>query len=247
MGRWRVFRTGVLLFTVLGCGGRTSSLLLERHAVGPLTDISDIGQAVVWRLEPVTQTHEQGKVEVTVSFASDTYLKELFSNKKVFKDFAGLNPYFPENLVFYVKVANRSDRRVRINPAEFILIDDRGNQYAPLNVDYVTALEDARRPVATATRQVLQSASPGYFGLSFPIGKLVAQKPQQRFALIKQSSLQGGFIYPGVVHDGLVAFWSPMQQAKTLRLLLSNIKTDFDATELPQTSLEFPFTFQAGP
>jgi len=238
---------GVAVIWAVGCGGRTSSLLLERHAVGPLTDISEIGQAVVWRLEPVTQTHEQGKVEVTVTFASDTYLKELFSDKNVFKGFAGLNPYFPENLVFYVKVANRSDRRVRINPAEFILVDDHGNQYAPLNVDYVTALEDARRPVATTTREMLQDARPGYFGLSFPIGKLVTQKPQQRFALIKQSSLQGGFIYPGVVHDGLVAFWSPRRQAKTLRLLLSNIKTDFDATELPQTNLEFPFTFQAGP
>ncbi|MDP3722377.1 MAG: hypothetical protein Q8R91_02635 [Candidatus Omnitrophota bacterium] len=238
---------GMVVIWAVGCGGRTSSLLLERHAVGPLTDISDIGQAVVWRLEPVTQTHEQGKVEVTVTFASDTYLKELFSDKKVFKEFAGLNPYFPENLVFYIKVANRSDRRVRINPAEFILVDDHGNQYAPLNVDYVTALEDARRPMATTTREMLQDARPGYFGLSFPIGKLVAQKPQQRFALIKQSSLQGGFIYPGVVHDGLVAFWSPMRQAKTLRLLLANVKTDFDATELPQTNLEFPFTFQAGP
>lgn len=235
---------GMVVIWAVGCSGKTSSLLLERHAVGPLTDIAAIGQPVAWRLEPVTQTREQGKVEVTVTFASAAYLKEFFSDQNLFKGFAGLNPYFPENLVFYVKLANRSERRIRINPAEFILVDDRGNQYAPLHVDYVTALEDARRPMATATREVLQEARPGYFGLSLPIGKFIAQKPQQRFALVKQSSLQGGVLYPGVVHDGLVAFWSPMKQAKTLRLLLSNIKTDFDATELPQTSLEFPFTFQ---
>ena len=132
-----------------------------------------------------------------------------------------------------------------MRPSEFTLVDDRGNQYTPLNVDYVTAYAEYRAPISTITRGMLEDARPGYFGFSVPVGKLMLpSKPKTRFALIQQSSLQTGDLYPGVVHDGLIAFWSPMADAKSLRLLVTNIKTDFDANDLPQTSLEFPFTFR---
>lgn len=226
-----------------GCGGKKSSLLLERHARGPLEETALVASRVAWKLEPVTQTQEQRKVEVSVTFASQDYLRQFFSNHEVFGPYAGHNPYFLENLVFYVKIANRSEERIRINPAEFVLVDDRGNQYSTINEDYVTALAEAHAPVATVTRGVVEEARPGYFGVGLPIGKLFAAKPQGRFALIKQSSLQNGWLYPGVVHDGLIAFWSPTPKATTVRLVIANVKTDFDASDFPQTTVEFPFTF----
>ena len=228
-----------------GCANRTSSLLLERHAIGPLAEASSIGRPAKWQLDPATQTLTEGSVEVHVTFASPEYLQTFFNNKEVFGSFAGLNPYYPENIVFYVQVANRSAKRVRLSPADFVVVDDRGNQYAALNVDYVTAIEEHRAPFASTTRTILEDARPGYFGLSFPVGKFLAAMPQHRFALIKQSSLQAGWIYPGVMHDGLIAFWSPSQQATTLRLLLANVKADFNANDAPQTVLEFPFSFHA--
>lgn len=228
-----------------GCGGRRSALLLERFARGPLEEAPTVGQRGGWVLKPDTQTQEQAKVQVTVTAASPEYLKTFFGNKAVFGEFAGANPYFPQHLVFYVKIANRSEGRIRISPAEFAVVDDRGNQYTPLNVDYVTAYAEYRAPMSTATRGLLSEARPGYFGFSVPVGRLVAGKPQGRFALIQQAALQMGLLHPGVVHDGLVAFWSPAQEAKALRLLLTNIKADFDASDFPQTSLEFAFEFHA--
>ena len=194
------------LLLMAGCSTRTSSLLLERHAVGPLADASSVGKPATWQLDPATQTLTQGEVEIHVTYASSEYLKTFFNNKAVFGSLAGLNPYYPENIVFYVQLINHGTKRIRLNPADFVIVDDRGNQYAALNVDYVTALEEHRTPAATTTRTLLEDARPGYFGLSFPIGKFLAAKPQHRFGLIKQSSIQGGWIYPGVVHDGLIAF-----------------------------------------
>ena len=235
---------GVAIILILtGCSGGKSSLLIERHARGPLTESKLVAQRVLWKLDPMTQTQEQQKVEVTATFASTEFLSKLFSDQAIFGSYAGSNPYFLENLVYYVKIANRSDKRILINPTEFALVDDRGNQYGTINEDYVTALAESRAPMATVTRGVIEDARPGYFGVGLPIGKLVATKPQGRFALIKQSSLQRGLLYPGVVHDGLIAFWSPAKGATSVKLLVTNIKTDFDANDFPQTTLEFPFTF----
>ena len=246
MSRFAGLAMALMLF-VAGCGGRRSALLLERYARGPLAEVPAVGKGVSWTVDPVSQTQTEGQVEVTVTHASVKFLAGFFSNRQVFGEFAGHNPYFPEHLVFYVQIANRSSQRIRLAPSEFAMVDDRGNQYSPLNVDYVTAFAEYRAPMATVTRGVLQEASPGYFGFSLPVGKMVAAKPQGRFALIQQSSLQAGYLHAGVTHDGLIAFWSPSREAKTLRLLLGNLKTDFDANDVPRKSLEFPFTFRVSP
>lgn len=230
---------------VAGCATRKPSLLLERKARGPLAEMLTLAKRTNWVLEPVTQTQDKEKISVTVTVATKEYLSDFFRKRELFGEYAGQNPYFPENLVFYVKVANMSNERVRISPWEFVLVDDRGNQYSPLDVDYVDALADTRRPAQTITRGLLQEARPGYFGVSVPIGRMFAQKPQGRFALIKQCSLQTGYLYPGVMHDGLVAFWSPDQQATSMRLHVTNLKTAFDANELPQKNLEFVFPLHA--
>jgi hypothetical protein len=228
---------------VVGCGGRKSSLLLQRQALGPIAEEPSVATPVLRHLEPAMQTQTQEGIEVTVNHASGAYLKNFFNNRAVFGAFAGANPYYPEHLVFYVRISNRSEEKIRLNPGEFILIDDRGSQYGTVGVDYVTAFAEARQPLATTTRGLLEDARPGYFGFSFPVGKLVAGKSQGQFALLQQSSLQAGYLYPGVVHDGLIAFWNPAANTKQLHLLITNIKTGFDANDLPKTSLEFPFEF----
>lgn len=232
-----------LLLTALGCGGRKSALLLERQARGPIAEEPAVARPLIRHLEPGTQTLAKGPVEVTVMFATPQYLIQLFSNKALFGPYAGHNPYFPEHLVFYVKVSNKGEKKIAIRPAEFVLVDDRGNQYHTIGTDYITAFAESRAPVSSTTRGMLEGASPGYFGISFPVGRAVAGKPQGRFALLQQSALQSGYLHPNVVHDGLIAFWNPARDAKTLWLLVTSIKTDFDAMDQPKTSLEFPFEF----
>lgn len=235
----------VVVGLLSGCakGGKRSSLLLERYARGQLAEASLAGGRVDWQLSPVSQTQQQEGVEVSVTYAPSEYLKKFFSDKTVFKEFAGSDPFFPENLIFYVKVANKSAKKIRLLPSEFVVVDDRGNQYGPLNVDYVTAYAEYKAPVSTMTRGLLEDARPGYFGVSLPVGKIVSSKPQGRFALIQQSSLQSGYLHPGVVHDGLISFWNPNKLAKQTKLILTNIKTDYDANDLPKKSLEFVFSF----
>ena len=154
--------SGLTVLVLAGCGTHQSSLLLERHARGPLTESTLVAQRIHWQFEPITQTQEHGEVEISVTFASQEFLQKLFSDRAIFGPYAGANPYFLENLVFYVKITNRSDGRIFINPIEFALIDDRGNQYGTINEDYVTALAEARAPMATVTRGVIEDAHPGY-------------------------------------------------------------------------------------
>ena len=235
-----------ILFAITGCG-RKSSLLLERQALGPIAEEPAIAMPILRHLEPAIQTQTKERIDVSVTFATAEYLKALFSNKAIFGAMAGHNPFYPEHLIFYVKIANQSDQKIRINPAEFVLLDDRGTQYRTIGVDYVTAFAEFRQPVGTTTRGVVEGANPGYFGISLPVGRFIAAKPQDRFALLQRSALQVGYLYPGVTHDGLIAFWNPSREAKKFRLLITNVKTGFDANDQPKATLEFPFEFNEAP
>lgn len=229
---------------VLGGCGRRSSLLLERQARGPLEAEPGVAAQGRWALSPAKQAQAKSGVEITVEYAAPESLAKFFSNKAVFGKEAGINPYFLEQMVFYVQIANRSAKKVYVNPAEFVLLDDLGNQYHALQVDYTTALAESKAPVGTATRGMIEDARPGYFGFGLPLGKLFP-KSQRRFGLLAMSSLQAGYLYDGAVYDGMVAFWNPHRQAKRLRLILPSFKTDFKPDDLPATSLEFLFEFNA--
>jgi hypothetical protein len=243
MGRRLIAVAGMIL--IVGCSAKKSSLLLERQARGPIEEEPKVAQPLTWYLEPGEQTLVNKGVDVTVRYTPHDYLKTFFMRKDLFGRYAGKSPFYPETTVFYVRISNSSPKKIRINPPEFILVDDHGNQYSMVGVDYMTAFADFRTPVASTTRGVLEGASPGYFGFSLPVGKMFASKPQGQFALLQQSLLQPGYLFPGVIYDGLVAFWNPPSDAKKMRLLITNIKTDFDANDLPGSSLEFPFEFSA--
>lgn len=205
-----------------------------------------MGQPATWNLEPPLQQAAQNQIEVTVNYASPTYLNGFFSNTKLFGAFAGVNPYYLEHLVFYVTVANKSDRKIHLDPTRFRLLDDRGNQLNPIGIDVVTALAESRAPVASTTRGLFSEARPGYFGVGLPLGKFMSSKPQwRRFILMQQSLLQAGFLYPGVIYDGLVAFWTPSKAATKLRLVVADVKTDFDAKDEARASSDFSFEFSA--
>ncbi len=235
--------TIVMLVAAMGCGAqRESSLLLERQARGPLAEERVGSRFIAPLLTPATQTKTNAGIEVTATYGSHEFLQAFFSNQQVFGSYAGMNPYFPEQLVFYVKIVNTSAKKIRLDPMDFALLDDRGRQYRVLNLDYTTALAESKAPVSTVTRGVIDEAKPGYFGVGVPVGKLFA-KSQRRFALLNMSTLQGGFLQPGVIYDGLVAFWSPHSDASRLKLALINLKTDYTAQDLPQTALDFVFDF----
>lgn len=229
-----------------GCASKKSSLLLERQTRGPIDEESEAAKASDWRVIPVMDTQTKDGVAVNVNFCSREYLKNFFANRNVFGPYAGPSPYYPEHMVFYVKISNQTEKKIRINPIEFTLVDDRGNQYGLVGADYVTAFAEAKKPVSTTTRGLLEGASPGYFGFSVPVGRMIAStRPQDQFAKLQLSTLQSGYLYPGVIHDGLIAFWNPVLKATRLRLYIGNIKGNFDPTDEPKSSVDFMFEFTA--
>ncbi len=246
MKRWMVLGVTIAL-GVAGCGvlSRKSSLLLERSARGPMDEALLVAHRFEWKLDPVLQTQTKNGVEITVNQASRTFLDNFFANKKLFGAYAGRNPLYLENLVFYVKITNNSKDKIAVAPSNFVLVDDRGNQYETIGIDYVTAFGEASHAFATTARGMIEDARPGYFGVSLPVGKIVSAKPQGQYALLTQSALQTGYVYPGVMHDGLIVFWNPSTDATKMRLILTNIRTNFKADGFPETSIDFPFEFTA--
>ena len=244
--RGRGLWLGVTCMLLGGCGGRTSSLLMERQARGTLSGETEIAKSLGWTIAPVTQTKTQGGIDVEVTWASPQFLREFFSRPKIFGKYAGANPYFPEQLVFYVKVTNHSGDKIQLDPTACVLVDDRGNQYRALNIDYTTTLAESKAPVSTMTRGILKEARPGYFGFSLPVGQMfVGEKPQRRFALLTLATLQAGYLYDSVSYDGLVAYWSPHEEARKLRMFISDLKTDFTASGQPRSDLDFVFEMEA--
>ena len=244
MTRWfRMAVIGVLAGVVLaGCSARQSSLLMERQSKGPLTDEELAAKQAYWILEPDSQTKTEASIEVTATHATAKYLQTLFSNRGIFGGYAGPNPFFPEQMVFYIKFTNKAAKKIRITPNDFVLLDDQGNQFHTLSADYSQALAESKQPLKTFTRGTLENASPGYFGLSLPVGKVIG-KDVRRFAVLKMSSLDAGYIYDGVSYDGLIAFWNPHSESKKLRLILSNVKTDWLPNDEAAASKDVVFEF----
>ena len=246
--RTRLLVTASLLLLALGvlslsgCSGRKSSLLLGRFARGTLTDARSVAQPLAMRLMPGSRTIVQNGVVVIVTHAPREYQDDLFRNEAIFGKFAGKNPYYPQQLVFYVRITNQSSSELFVDITQFKLIDNRGNQLETIGHDYIEAFTKHKTPISSTTRGIVEGASPGYFGFSLPVGKMFS-KSQWRYALLKQSALQQGFLYPNVVHDGLIAFWTPSNLATELTLRMSNIRTDFDSKGEPATALDFVFEF----
>ncbi len=226
-----------------GCASKKSSLLLERAAHGQMADTTMVARGLEGRLEPLTQSKTDKDVEISVTYASSDYLKDFFSNKEVFGPYAGKNPYYPEHLVFYLKAANKSSGRILIDLHDIVLVDDHGNQFSAIGLDYVTALGDSKTPVSNVTRGMIEDARPGYFGFSLPVGRMVTSKSQGPFALLKQSAFESGYLYPGVVHDGLVAFWAPNRSAKQIKLFVSKVRTEFNPDDTAKSAVDFIFDF----
>jgi hypothetical protein len=235
----------IVILAIAGCSRKKDKILLERRALGRITDEPSMAKEVERELDPVFQTKTQDGVEVSIRFASREYQNSFFNNEDVFGDFAGESPYYPEHVVFHLSITNGSEDRILVQPNYFVLVDDLGNQYGPIGVAYLLAFAKFRTPISSLTTEALEDAHPSYMGIGVPIGKLVTGKGQRRLALIKQVSIRPGYLYPGVSHDGVIAYWNPATTSRRLRLFLSNIATDFDPNNEARKSINFVFDFDS--
>ena len=196
------------------------------------------------RLNPATASVSQDGLDVTVRYASAKDLEVFFKNAEIFGKLAGHNPYPEETVVFFVRIANHSGKKIRIDPANFVLIDNLNIQYTELSADDISALLEARVNL-WAFAKTTGDLAPGYYGAPLKVaGALGAGGGGRKLHyLVKQVRLAPGYVFPGIAYDGYVAFPRPHPNATSLRLLVNDVKTDFNAADLAQKAIDFEFPF----
>jgi hypothetical protein len=192
-------------------------------------------------VEPATNSLSKTGIDVTVRYASPDELEKFFEKEEVFGKLAGKNPYPDETLVFYVKVANHSGKKIKVNPEYFVLIDNINIQYSELSPDNISALFEENSSIWAFARTTGDLA-PGPYGMPLKVaGTFGGGGARKMHYLIKQVRLGVGYIHPGIAYDGYVAFPRIHPNASSFRLIVSGIKTDFNAADEPTSSIDFEF------
>lgn len=192
-------------------------------------------------VSPATASLSQSGIDVTIRYASPQELDRFFEDRAVFGNLAGKNPYPPDTLIFYIKFFNHSGKKIRVNPDDFVLIDNLNIQYSELSPDNISALYEAKANIWSYVKTTGDLA-PGPYGAPLKVaGALGSTGGRKLHYLIKQVRLAGGYVHPGISYDGYVAFPRPHPKASSIRLVVANIKTDFNAADLPAAAVDFEF------
>ncbi len=233
-----VFAVGVLGL-LPGCRGRLVMLERPKGQI-EMRRPEALGEQI--RISPATAELSKEGIDVTVRYASPDDLDAFFSNEAVFGKLAGKDPYPSETLVFYVKIANYSGKKIQVTPETFVLIDNLNIQYTELSADNLSAIYDSRANI-WAFAKTTGDLAPGPYGAPLKVaGALGAGGSRKLHYLIKQVRLAAGYVYSGIAYDGYVAFPRPHPSATSLRLLINNLKTDFNAADVPGNAIHFEFS-----
>ena len=93
----------------------------------------------------------------------------------------------------------------------------------------------------SAIQSVVRGISWIGLGLGLTLGASGCGGGRKLHYLIKQVRLAGGYVHPGIAYDGYVAFPRPHPNATSIRLLVANLKTDFNAADEPISAVDFEF------
>ncbi len=225
--------------TTASCGGRL--VMLERPK-GQIELRRPEGPPVTLFLDPVTSSTSKAGVDVTIRYAAPEDLDKFFENKEVFGNLAGKSPYPPGTLIFYVKIANHSGKKIRVNPDDFVMIDNINIQYAELSPDNISAIYEAKANLWSFAKTTGDLA-PGPYGVPLKVaGSLGAGTGgRKQHYLIKQVRLGAGYVHPGIAYDGYVAFPRPHPNATSVRVIVGGLKSDFNPADEPTSSIDFEF------
>ncbi len=234
----------LLMVMAAGCAGGRKLVHEQRYKKRLEMSRQQNGLLYEFQFTPPKQKVEQEGVEIEVESVSHTFLNGLFNDKRIFGSLAGLNPYLPQNVVFYVKISNNSDKKITVIPGDSVLLDDLSSQYSFLAPDYTVALSLAKGSAAGSVKTIA-GAAPGFYGAGLGFATSFSRDPQERrLSVLNIVTLTSGTVYPGVVYDGYMAFLKPSHEAKQITLIIPNIKLDFNPNNEPQKSLDFTFDFE---
>jgi len=228
-----------------GCGGKLINLERPKGQIEMRRPEQEEKMPSI-TVDPVTTSLSKAGIDVTVRYASPGDLDRFFQNKEIFGSLAGKNPYPEATIIFYIKIFNHSGKKIKVNPEDFVLIDNMNIQYSELSPDNISALYESKASLWSFAKTTGDMA-PGPYGAPLKVaGALGVGSGRKQHYLIKQVRLAAGYVFPGIAYDGYVCFPRPHPSATSVRLLVHNIKTDFNAADLAGNALhfEFPFTIE---
>lgn len=235
----------VVIVGSAGCASSSAQMVPRRETRSQLA-VSSSRQPIPFPeliiLEPSSAVQTLEGVKITVRHVPHGELDQFFQDATVFGKNAGKNPYPRETIVFYVTITNNSGGKIRINPADFVMIDDLSTQYQYLSPDGLVEIVEVKGNVYQFAKTTA-SAAPGVYGAPLSFAASLAGSNRWRHTLLRQVEFQGGYVHNGIIYDGYIAFLRPHQEARAIRLLLANIKLRFDPDDRAQQSLDFLFEF----
>ena len=221
-----------------GCGGGFKTTERPKGQV-------ELQQPTVKRekvvLDPVNSALSKEGIDVTLRYAPPEELDKFFEKKEIFGNLAGKNPYPPDTLVFYVKIANHSGKKLKVNPDDFVMTDNLNIQYSELSADNISAIYESKANM-WAFAKTTGDLAPGPYGLPLKVmGAMGGGGGRKLHFMIKQVRLAGGYVHPGITYDGYVCFPQPHPNAESIHIMIGNLKTDFAPDDLPQKAVDFEF------
>lgn len=223
---------------ISGCGGGFANIERPKGQIELRQPKEEPTEILV---DPATSSLSKDGIDVLIRYASPKELDSFFEKKDIFGDLAGKNPYPPNTMIFYIKLANHGGSKMKVNPDDFVLIDNLNIQYAELSPDNISALYESKANVWSFAKTTGDLA-PGPYGAPLKVaGALGGGGGRKLHYLIKQVRLAAGYVHPGISYDGYVCFPQPHPSAVSVRLLIGNLKTNFDAADAPTTSVDFDF------
>lgn len=242
--RNQCFLFSVLFIFITGCASGPS-ILLERQSKRQIAlsekYTKEIDKIAKLSIEPPSVVSIKENIEVTVKYTTHDYLDEYFKNEEIFGQYAGTNPYHLWTIVFYVKIANASGQTIKINPEEFVIIDDLSSQYNYLAPDYIIALYESGASISSFVKTTADIA-PGPYSIPFKLAAMGGAS-KKRHAILKQVALTAGSLHNNVIYDGYIAFLRPHHAAKKLTLILPHIRVGLDKEDKPLDLVDFEFQF----
>ncbi len=240
----------ILIMTgLVGCSTNKSELMLQKNREKKLNlspnfirKSSRYSKDLV--LKPSNMTLVKEGVSIYVEYLNSNVLEKFFNNEERFGDLADSNPYFPDFLVFYIKITNESGKVIHLDPKEFVILDDLHGQYSCLDSDYIISLYKARSSVYSITQSTDKFTPGGFYGAPIDVATSLAGKSiAKRSIQLKTVELSGGYVYDGVIYDGLISFLKPPKDSSKIKLLLPDIKIKANPDDETFKSVTFTANF----
>ena len=226
-----------LALLLSGCAGLAPPRVQVRSLLIPITN--ELGEGYSQE-EDGTLVYQRGGMKVTVKFIGDEELNAAFvehSNKGA----ASTNPYTYGNwvdpdlgyipnrfTVFQVTVHNHTEPKVNLNPAEILLVSDRGDRLFA----YVRE-----------AKEIGHLSFEDYFRERMGSSGVEQNRYDERMGLIRQTLYFDGKVFKGDTKEGFLAFDPLDPRVKKVQLILKDFVLAYDASDWPSELIDLTFPF----